>query len=223
MKMLNLLLNRFFTHLFCLHVRDLKLSNLLYDRDKGTLKIADFGLCRKMSDRSVSDLTEGSLPLTPKVVSLWYRPPELLLGSETYSFSIDIWGAACVIGEFILGVPIFNGKTEVETLQKIIDLLGLPTLVIWPQMKDMPMFKDHCEIQLMLKSKKRHIRYTRSTLMHKFGNLSPSGINLLRSLLQYDPILRFTAKKAAGCKWFQEGPLPTNEAHMPSFTNKKIP
>jgi serine/threonine protein kinase len=219
-----LLFKRLLSHISYLHVRDLKLSNLLYDREKGTLKIADFGLCRKISDPSFSDKMEKSLPLTPKVVSLWYRPPELLLGSDTYSFSIDIWGAACVIGEFILGVPMFNGKTEMGTLQKIIDLLGPPTFLSWPQMREMPLINDkHSEIQSILESKRRERRYTSSTLMDKFGDLSPSGINLLRCLLQYDPTLRWTAKKAAGCKWFQEEPLPTNEAHMPSFANKKIP
>ena len=168
---------------------------------------------------------EQSLPLTPKVVSLWYRPPELLLGSETYSFSIDIWGAACVIAEFLFGVPIFNGKTEVETLEMIVDLLGPPTVLSWPQMSEMPLLNDgkQSEIKSIFDSKASRRKCTSSAFIDTFCDLSPSGISLLRSLFRYDPNTRWTTKMAISSNWFTEDPLPCNEADMPSFANKRLP
>jgi serine/threonine protein kinase len=106
--------------------RDIKLSNLLYNH-QGELKVADFGLARR-----VSRSRPQSTPLTPKVVSLWYRPPELLLGSEYYDESVDNWGAACVIGELLLGIPLMKGTSEMDQLSKVFELLGPPTSQQWP-------------------------------------------------------------------------------------------
>ena len=109
-----------YMHSRCLIHRDIKVSNLLYSSD-GELKLADFGLSRKMGPS-----------LTPKVVSLWYRPPELLLGSDEYSTAVDIWGAGCVFGEFLEGVPLLDGKNELDQCQKVFQLLGPPTVTQWP-------------------------------------------------------------------------------------------
>lgn len=84
--------------------RDIKSSNLLIDK-KGVLKIADFGLANSI------DLKKG--PLTNRVVTLWYRAPELLLGSTDYGFGIDLWSAGCLLGEMFVGKPIMAGRTEV--------------------------------------------------------------------------------------------------------------
>jgi serine/threonine protein kinase len=70
--------------------------------------------------------------MTGKVVSLWYRPPELLLGSDDYTTAVDLWGAACVFGELLEGVPLLDGKTEQDQLQKVFWLLGPPTVAHWP-------------------------------------------------------------------------------------------
>lgn len=104
---------------FLIH-RDVKLSNLLYSTS-GVLKLADFGLSRKLGPS-----------LTPKVVSLWYRPPELLLGSEEYTTAVDIWGAACVFGELLEGKALMDGKNELDQLDKMFQLLGPPTVAQWP-------------------------------------------------------------------------------------------
>lgn len=112
-----------YMHSRCLIHRDIKLSNLLYSTT-GQLKLADFGLSRKV-------ILAGP-PMTGKVVSLWYRPPELLLGSDEYTTAVDLWGAACVFGELLEGVPLLDGKTEQDQLRKIFDLVGPPTVAHWP-------------------------------------------------------------------------------------------
>jgi cyclin-dependent kinase 12/13 len=87
--------------------RDIKGSNLLID-NQGILKIADFGLA------SFFDPNHKH-PMTSRVVTLWYRPPELLLGATDYSVGVDLWSAGCILGELLAGKPIMPGRTEVTT------------------------------------------------------------------------------------------------------------
>jgi len=87
--------------------RDIKGSNLLIDNE-GILKIADFGLA------SFFDPNYRH-PMTSRVVTLWYRPPELLLGATDYGVGIDLWSAGCILGELLVGKPIMPGRTEVKT------------------------------------------------------------------------------------------------------------
>lgn len=90
--------------------RDIKGSNLLID-NKGVLKIADFGLANFFGP-------DRSAPLTSRVVTLWYRPPELLLGSSNYGVEVDMWSTGCILGELYNGRPILPGKTEVYDASK---------------------------------------------------------------------------------------------------------
>ena len=88
--------------------RDIKGSNLLIDNN-GILKIADFGLATSYDPHH-------SVPLTSRVVTLWYRPPELLLGASHYGVAVDLWSTGCILGELYSGKPILPGKTEVPFL-----------------------------------------------------------------------------------------------------------
>lgn len=91
--------------------RDIKGANLLVD-DGGVLKVADFGLANFNSYGQRQ-------PLTSRVVTLWYRPPELLLGATDYGASVDLWSVGCLLGELLTGKPILQGRTEVSTLLKL--------------------------------------------------------------------------------------------------------
>lgn len=101
------------TH-FIIH-RDLKVSNLLLT-DKGCIKIADFGLARLYSN--------SQSKMTPNVVTLWYRAPELLFGATNHTTAIDMWAAGCILGELLLHKPLLPGKTEIQQIEMIIELLG---------------------------------------------------------------------------------------------------
>jgi serine/threonine protein kinase len=96
--------------------RDIKLPNLLYN-SKGQLKLADFGLARALSHPAPENLTQT-------VVTLWYRAPELLLGSAVYSFPIDIWSVGCILGELLLSSPLLPGSSELDQMKWIFHLLG---------------------------------------------------------------------------------------------------
>lgn len=117
---------------FIVH-RDLKVSNLLLT-DKGSVKIADFGLARLYGI--------PVKPMTPKVVTLWYRGPELLLNSKTQTTAIDMWSAGCILGELLAHKPLLPGRSEINQLDLIIDLLGTPNAKIWPEIDTLPALKE---------------------------------------------------------------------------------
>ncbi|KAK4395560.1 putative serine/threonine-protein kinase [Sesamum angolense] len=89
--------------------RDIKCSNLLIDNE-GVLKIADFGLASFFDP-------EHKKPMTSRVVTLWYRPPELLLGATYYGVGVDLWSAGCILAELLAGKPILRGRTEFFTTE----------------------------------------------------------------------------------------------------------
>lgn len=98
--------------------RDIKGGNLLLTKD-GVLKIADFGLAREFK-------RVNSIQFTVKVVTRWYRAPELLLGVSNYKESIDIWSIGCFVAEMFIGKPLFPGRSDLEQLPTIYDKLGVP-------------------------------------------------------------------------------------------------
>ncbi|XP_064826940.1 cyclin-dependent kinase 15-like isoform X1 [Oncorhynchus masou masou] len=123
--------------------RDLKPQNLLISY-LGELKLADFGLARS---KSIPCQTYSS-----EVVTLWYRPPDVLLGSTDYSTALDIWGAGCIFIEMLQGTPAFPGVADVfEQLQNVWTVVGVPTEETWPGVNELPNFRPEwfqpCEPQ----------------------------------------------------------------------------
>ena len=105
--------------------RDLKASNLLIN-NAGLLKLADFGLARPYRQESGGGGARER-EFTNRVITLWYRPPELLLGATRYGPEVDLWSVGCIFAELLLGRPLFPGADEAQQLDKITRLLGTPT------------------------------------------------------------------------------------------------
>ncbi|KAJ6659853.1 hypothetical protein lerEdw1_018309 [Lerista edwardsae] len=143
--------------------RDLKPQNLLIN-GKGELKLADFGLARA---KSVPTKTYSN-----EVVTLWYRPPDVLLGSTEYSTPIDMWGVGCIHYEMVTGRPMFPGSTVKEELHLIFRLLGTPTEETWPGITSNEEFKAYNFTQCRAQP-----------LINHAPRLDTEGIDLLMSLL----------------------------------------
>ena len=195
-----------YLHERCIFHRDLKLSNLLLNQ-RGELKLCDFGLARPYEP-----IERGSY--TPKVVTLWYRAPELLFGCDTYTSAIDMWAVGCIFAEFLKHQPLFPGSTEIEQVQIICMLLGSPNAQIWPGLDSLPNVKN-------FKLPDQPYNF----LEVNFPKLSPAGVNLLDVLLTYDPEQRVTAKEALAHEYFRESPPPKPPAEMPTFpsTHSALP
>ncbi|THH20003.1 hypothetical protein EW146_g1266 [Bondarzewia mesenterica] len=179
--------------------RDLKTSNLLMN-NRGTIKVADFGLARRYGD------PVGVGGLTQLVVTLWYRAPEILLGAKSYSTAVDMWSVGCIFAELLLKEPLFQAKGEIELLSMIFKLLGPPTANSWPEYSSLPLAKT-----ITLPSPQPN------QFRQKFQYMTAAGIDLLMSLLTYDPDRRISAEEALQHPYFSESPLPKHPDMFGSF------
>lgn len=165
--------------------RDLKPQNLLINRE-GELKLADFGLARAFG-----------IPVrsyTHEVVTLWYRAPDVLMGSQKYSTPVDVWSIGCIFAEMNNGRPLFPGKSEADQLDQIFALLGTPDEAIFPGIVELKEYKPAT-----------YKRYDRpASLAHLVPGLTAEGVDLLTRMMQYDPAKRITAREAMDHPFFSD-------------------
>ncbi|XP_013408537.1 cyclin-dependent kinase 14-like [Lingula anatina] len=174
--------------------RDLKPQNLLIS-EVGELKLADFGLARA---KSVPSRTYSH-----EVVTLWYRPPDVLLGSTDYTTSLDIWGVGCIFTEMISGVATFPGmKDAFDQLDKIWRILGTPTEETWEGVSRFPNYK-----------KGKFYKYSRQRLSQAIPKLGlvRHAEDLANHFLQLDSAKRISAKNAMYHDYFSDLPPRIHE------------
>ncbi|KAL8726039.1 MAG: hypothetical protein Q9166_006984 [cf. Caloplaca sp. 2 TL-2023] len=172
--------------------RDIKAANILIS-NTGLLKLADFGLARFYTK-------SGDPNYTNRVITIWYRSPELLLGETQYGPAVDIWSAACVMIEIFTRHAIFPGDGgEISQLDKIYNVLGTPTRSEWPGLVDMAWFE-------LLRPAERKP----NTFAEKYQeSLTPAAFELLQAMLLYDPAKRPTASDILEHPYFTtEDPAP---------------
>uniref|UniRef100_A0AAA9TQY4 Cyclin dependent kinase 10 n=1 Tax=Bos taurus TaxID=9913 RepID=A0AAA9TQY4_BOVIN len=163
---------------------------------------ADFGLARAYGI--------PVKPMTPKVVTLWYRAPELLLGTTTQTTSIDMWAVGCILAELLAHKPLLPGTSEIHQVDLIVQLLGTPSENIWPGFSQLPLASQYSL---------RKQPY--NNLKHKFPWLSEAGLRLMNLLFMYDPKKRATAGDCLESSYFKEKPLPGTGARRPTLAARR--
>ncbi|XP_021960675.1 cyclin-dependent kinase 2 isoform X2 [Folsomia candida] len=182
--------------------RDLKPQNLLID-SSGSLKLADFGLARGFS-----------MPMrtyTHEVVTLWYRAPEILLGTKYYTTTVDLWSVGCIFAEMLTRKPLFPGDSEIDQLFRIFRTLGTPDETTWPGVQRLPDYKPCFP------------KWDRQNLKNFVPQLTnnPEGLELLEALLTYCPIARISAKDGVKHRYLQDM-LATFSANHSTKRNGKV-
>eukprot|EP01125_Pyxidicula_operculata_P014103 TRINITY_DN4684_c0_g1_i2.p1 TRINITY_DN4684_c0_g1~~TRINITY_DN4684_c0_g1_i2.p1 ORF type:complete len:223 (+),score=30.86 TRINITY_DN4684_c0_g1_i2:299-967(+) len=162
--------------------RDLKPQNLLINR-VGILKLCDFGLSRACCI--------PMRPITLEVITLWYRPPEILLGSKDYSTPADIWSAGCIIAEMLNTRALFPGDSGIDQLYRIFKTLGTPNENSWRGCTSLPEFRNTFP------------QWPPQDLRIFFPNVDPLAVDLISKMLVYDPAQRISARVALQHPYFE--------------------
>ena len=166
--------------------RDLKPQNLLISKDN-IVKIGDFGLARGYG-----------IPVknyTHEVVTLWYRPPDVLLGNKTYGTTVDMWSIGCIFAEMVSGKPLFTGNNETDQLKKIFEIKGTPNENYASQLKELPEWGV---------GDNNFENWPEKDFKELFPNLDAEGIDLLQKFLQLEPDKRISAEEALKHPFFDD-------------------
>lgn len=172
-----------FCHVRGVMHRDLKPQNILVSRD-GRLKLADFGLARAF--------VPPIRPFTHEVVTLWYRPPEILLGCKTYALPVDMWAIGTMLAEMCTKRPLFPGDSEVDELFRIFRVLGTPNEQIWPGVTSLQDWNEDFP------------KWPALQIAKFVPNLGEAGTDLMEQLLQLDPKNRMSAVDCMNHRYFAD-------------------
>lgn len=182
--------------------RDLKPANIMVTSN-GVVKIGDLGLARRFNN-PLQSLYNGD----KVVVTIWYRAPELLLGGRHYTPAIDLWAAGCIFAELLALRPIFKGEEakmdnkknvpfQRNQMQKIVEILGPPTVQDWPSLSRYPEYQSLQQF--------KQFPSNLQAWYHSIGASNKLGLDLLSNLLIYDPGKRLTAFDSLAHTYFLEG------------------
>jgi len=174
--------------------RDLKPQNLLVSRTDRVLKLADFGLGRAFG-----------IPVkkyTHEVVTLWYRSPDVLLGSTQYGTAVDMWSVGCIFAEMATGQPLFAGRADNDQLQRIFKFLGSPDQQTWPSMTRLPNYKMLQRQEFLQNYLPECTQWFQNT--EGTNKMGKEGFDLLLSLLRFEPSQRISAAEALRHPYFDK-------------------
>ena len=166
--------------------RDIKTANILLN-NKGEIKIGDFGLARIINPNLKKRITN-------RVVTLWYRAPELLFGENIYGSAIDVWSVGCVFSELITGVPLFKGWRESDQIEKICEIIGTPDESNWPGVSKLEFYSKLCP--------KKKYDFSLRKIYDDNDKVDDVCFDLLKKMLYLDPKQRIKVDDALQHEFF---------------------
>ncbi len=166
--------------------RDIKTANILLN-NKGEVKIGDFGLARIINPNLKKRITN-------RVVTLWYRAPELLFGENIYGSAIDVWSVGCVFSELITGVPLFKGWRESDQIEKICEIIGTPDESNWPGVSKLEFYSKLCP--------KKKYDFSLRKIYDDNDKVDDVCFDLLKKMLYLDPKQRIKVDDALQHEFF---------------------
>ncbi|CAF3542624.1 unnamed protein product [Rotaria sordida] len=172
----------FYCHKHRIIHRDIKPHNILVNHEN-QIKLCDFGLARAF--------TIPMKTYTHEIVTLWYRAPEILLGSLSYGTPVDIWSIGCIFGEMYQGWSLFHGDSEIDQIFQIFKILGTPSEDDWPNIYLLPQFKSSFP---KFKIQKKQLR--------QIVDNDEIAYDLFKRLLACDPMIRIAARYALRHSYF---------------------
>ncbi|KAK1925840.1 kinase-like domain-containing protein [Papiliotrema laurentii] len=181
--------------------RDLKPNNLLVSTH-GELKIADFGLAREFG--------EPGSRMTSQVITLWYRPPELLWGCRHYTTAVDIWSVGTIFFELVWRAPFLPGESDIDQLRRTFMMMGSPTEAEWPGHTKLPDYHDMSG-------------YPKTNWWTHIASMGQEGVDLVKQLLRFDPAKRLSARAALHHRYFRVLPAPTAPRLLPKPIAELVP
>lgn len=180
--------------------RDLKPSNILINSECH-VKLADFGLAR-----SVLPYDNETAPImTEYVATRWYRAPEIVLGSSQYSKAVDMWSVGCILAELIIGKAVFPGKSTINQIELILDLLGKPK----PEDLDQIGGTSDWNIINSINTKQKY------TFSQYFKGASKNAIDFLKRTLEFNPLKRMSVEEALRHPFVEQFHNPKEERVAP--------
>ncbi|XP_022099133.1 cyclin-dependent kinase 9-like isoform X1 [Acanthaster planci] len=188
--------------------RDMKAANIFITKE-GKLKLGDFGLARAFSMPKPGQVNR----YTNRVVTLWYRPPELLLGERNYTPAIDLWGAGCIMAEMWTRSPIMQGNTEQHQLTLISNLCGSVMPEVWPDVTKLDLFH---KLELPQGQKRKVKDRLKKYVKDQFA------LDLIDKLLTLDPKSRTDADQALNHDFFWNDPMPCSLVNLLSKLNTSM-
>merc|ERR1719436_112948 len=198
----------YFIHTNKIIHRDMKAANILITK-QGILKLADFGLARAISINKGNQANR----YTNRVVTLWYRPPELLLGERNYGPAVDMWGAGCIMAEMWTRSPIMQGNTEQHQLTLIAQLCGAISPDVWPAVQSLDLYNKLDPPRGVKRRVKERLKpYVKDAY----------ACDMIDKLLTLDPSKRIDADSALNHDFFWTDPMPCNLERMLSTHSQSM-
>ncbi|KAJ3227978.1 Casein kinase II subunit alpha [Clydaea vesicula] len=159
--------------------RDIKPDNIIFDTEKNSLKLIDWGSASHYSVHQKRSL---------HVASRYYKSPELLLGFRNYDYSIDVWGAGAILAGMIFrkNGAFFEGKDTTHQLEIIIKTLGGENVIKYIDKFGLEVFdRDlRVEINKNLNTKKKDwYQFADPNFLHF---ISGSAVDLIDKILTFD-------------------------------------